>query len=161
MLKQSEGSSSRPRSASRPALSGTLVLDLLDDAQLTTSATGGSWDMFVLTDAEFEGLGPGIVDIVLHAEGRTFSTDFRYRVRLQTRKLDGSWGDPPGGVAVYLLGGSPAIQSPVPIISTPFNDRTKLGLAIRLVLEVQNNTNANTVGACLTMSAAVRLYCGC
>lgn len=137
----------------------TLLFELLRSAPITTAASGGQWDRLVLTDDVFAPLGPALVDVILHSEGEVYHADFRYRVRLEQQRADGTWGDPPGG-AVYLLGSvATPITTPAPQVTTPFNDRSKLGVGIRLVLECQNNSSATLISAVLTIRAAVRL-CG-
>ena len=138
----------------------TILFELLRSAPVATQASGGQWDRLVLTDERFAPLGPAIVDIVMHGEGEVYPQDYRYRVRLENQRIDGTWGDPPGG-AVYLLGSvATPINTPTPQISTPFNDRTKLAVRNRLVLETQNNASATLISAVLTVRAAVRIYGG-
>jgi hypothetical protein len=139
----------------------TGVLDLLVRELISTQVTGASaagWDSYVLTDESFEPLGPSIVDIIIHAEGLNLMTNFQYQVRLEYRMYDGSWGPAIGASPVILLG--PVTTSGAKI-SQVFSDRTKLGLACRLVLDVQNSAAAVNVSATLSVSAAIRFYCGC
>ncbi len=130
----------------------TLVLDLAEDQvfSATQLVAGGLFDEYVLTDASFAVTGPGIVDIVIHAEGTNFTANFNYDVRLQYKFKYGAWSD------VSLLGLRTIGDY---VIGTAFTDRTKLGMQIRLVLRTQSSGGTAQRGN-LTISAAIRMYNG-
>lgn len=134
------------------SLAGTLILDLCDDQVFaaTQLVAGGLFDEYPLTGPEFNAMGPGIVDIVIHSEGVNFTANFNYDVRLQYKFRYGAWSD------VSLLG----LQTTGGyIIGAAFSDRTKMGMQARLVLRTQSSGAAVQRGN-LSISAAVRLYNG-
>lgn len=137
----------------------TAVYQLTDRQIFVTSANGAipDWDAYVITDSTFEDTGPAIVDMILHTEGENFAGNFQYRIRLEVKLQDGTWGNPPGGSLVIAGPYTSAVYQ----ISAIFVDRTKLGIRSRLVLEVNNSGAATPVSGRLTIHAAVRYYCGC
>lgn len=44
---------------------------------------------------------------------------------------------------------------------TVFSDRTKVGLHIRLVLDISNSTGGTLTRGTLNVAVVVRMYCGC
>ncbi len=135
------------------ALQGaTIILELAEDQVYAANqlVAGGLFDEYVLTGADFTNLGPGIVDIVIHAEGTNFTANFNYDVRLQYKFKYGAWSD------VSLLGLRTIGDY---VIGTAFTDRTKLGMQIRLVLRTQSSGGTVQRGN-LTIAAAIRMYNG-
>lgn len=135
-------------------------MDLIVRQYYSTQVTGAGaagWDSYVLTDESFEPLGPGIVDILIHSEALNLITNFQYQIRLETRMYDGSWGPAIGATPVIVSGPWTTGMR----VSVPFTDRTKMGLGIRLVLDVQNSAAAAVVSATLSISVAIRFFCGC
>ena len=84
---------------------------------------------YILTDEAFMNLGPGVQDIVVHAEGTAYQdTDkLQYEIVLQRRFVGAEWIDAP----TPILAGSP---NPEYRISTPFGNRQAFGVHSRLVL---------------------------
>lgn len=131
---------------------GTLVMILADDKPFaaTQLVAGGQYDEYVLTGSDFLAMGPGISDIVIHAEGVNFTANFTYDVRLQYKFRYGAWQD------VSLLG---LQNNGNYIVGAAFNDRTKLGMQVRIVLRTQSSGAAVQRGT-LSIAAAVRFYNG-
>ena len=131
------------------------VYELMTEQTIQTSADGGNWDSFVLIDESFEGLGPGIVDIVGHAECAGPSPYFSYRVVLEYKYLNGGWTADTSTPIIPVTTNSSAYV----ITATPYSDRTKFGRRIRLVLQAQVGSGGSGMhrGA-LTLSAAVRFF---
>lgn len=131
----------------------TIMFDLaLDRVFSATSPAGSIFDEFVLTGQDFEALGPGIADIVIHAEGDNFTANFSYQVGLQYRYRNGPWA-----TAAVL----PNQTSGAYVISSPFNDRSKLGMRIRLVLQTQiTGVVVVPQHGNLNLCAAVRIFQG-
>lgn len=129
-----------------------LILELAEDQVFAANqlVAGGLFDEYPLTGPEFNGLGPSIVDIVIHSEGTNFTANFNYDVRLQYKYKYGAWSD------VSLLG----LQTTGGyIIGAAFTDRTKFGVQSRLVLRTQSSGAAVQRGN-LSITAAIRLYNG-
>lgn len=131
-----------------------LTIELADDDVFQATAIGAAnWDEVVLTDEEFEDLGPSIVDLVIHGEGTNLSQYFNYQVQLQYRGKTGAWVD--GGAVL------PTQNSGTYVISSAFSDRSKFGRRIRLVLRTQITTGqTGTQKGLLSLLAAIRLYQG-
>lgn len=128
-------------------------------AALTVSDT--AWDQLVLTDESFEGLGPGVQDLVVHADLRNTTGTFECRVVLQRKHMDSDWTPAPasigaGDVVLAVVGADG--YAPIAV----FNDRTRLNAAkIRLVLQYHAKaTGGGAVGnkAELSLSVALRFY---
>ena len=129
-----------------------VIYDLCEDQpySATSLVAGGLLDEYVLTGKDFESIGPGVQDLVIHAEGDNFTANFTYQVALQYRFKNGPWQS-----ATVL-----ALQTAgTYVIGTPFTDRSKLGMRIRLVLQTQ--VSAGGVSAQhgnLTIAAAARFF---
>ena len=133
-------------------LAAVVLYDLCEDQPFTATSlvASGLFDEFVLSGRDFESIGPGVQDLVIHAEGDNFTGNFSYRVSLQYRFKNGPWQ-----TAVVL-----ALQtSGVYVISNPFTDRSKLGMRIRVVLETQVTAGSSSAQhGNLTISAAARFF---
>ena len=155
----SASGSNQTRSMARAINASTGVFDLLHREQYVTNVTSAVWDTYPITDTDFEGIGPGLVDMIVYAEREGVASTFQYRVRLEVKNIAGVWMDPPGG-AVTLLGPI-ASNAAAYQISSIYTDRTKLVPAIRLVLDVQNSGGSTLAAAKMTISVATRFYGGC
>lgn len=145
------------RSSSRRLLGGTMLFKLAQDEVFTaTSLVGnGAFDEYVLTGDDFEGLGPAAIDIITHSEGSNFSANFTYDLVLQYKFEGGSWQTATPNLLALKSDGNY-------YIGTPYNDRTKLGMRIRIVLRTQVSAGSTaTQKGNLTISAAVRIFSGC
>jgi hypothetical protein len=144
------------RRGQRQSLLSTLVFDLCDEQpfQATSPVASALFDEYVLTDEEFEGLGPSLVDLIVHAEGTNFTANFSYDVVLQYKFRNGAWTT----VATSLV----ALQTATTyVIGSTYSDRAKFGMRIRLVLRTQIVTGtSNPQHGALTVSVAARLYTG-
>lgn len=143
---------SRTQARRRPGNSSVILLDLTRDRvfSATSPVASALFDEHVLTGAEFESLGPGIQDIVVHAEGDNFTANFTYQIGLQFRFRNGPW------TTVNVL---PLQSSGAYAISSPFTDRTKLGMRVRLVLQTQVSAGtSNPQHGNLNLAAAVRMF---
>ena len=140
---------------SRRIMGSTLLYRLAISEVFTATSlvASATFDEYVLTDLDFEGLGPGIVDIVVHSEGSNFSANFTYNVVLQYKFELGEW----------LTGGTllPLRTNGTYAIGTPFTNRAELGVRIRIVLRTQVSAGSTaTQRGTLSVNAAVRLYSG-
>lgn len=143
----------RPAARRRPGgLAAVAIYDLCEDQlfSATSLVAGGLFDEYVLTGKDFESIGPGLADLVIHAEGDNFTGNFSYQVALQYRFKNGPWQ------TVNVL----ALQTAgTYVISTPFTDRSKLGMRIRLVLQAQVSAGSTYAQhGSLTISAAARFF---
>ncbi len=137
----------------RPGANLVLTLAMAEPFSASATNTSGFFNEYVVTGEEFERLGPAIQDIVIHAEGSNFTSNFSYDVVLQYKYELGNWS------TVSLLG----IQTGTTyVISTPFVDRVKLGMRIRVLIRTQITSvgGATPQTGTLNVTAAVRLYCG-
>lgn len=96
-----------------------------------------------------DGLGPHIQDIVVHALGRAFSTNFGYKVTAE-RSYDGeTWT----AFSADILSAQTTTGYK---LSSAYSTRGDLGLMIRFRVEV-NDGGAKEVGT-LSITAAIRLW---
>lgn len=98
-----------------------------------------------------QGIGPHLEDIVVHARGRSFSSNFRYKVRMQWSYDADDWQP---GTPVDLLG-EQSITTPV--ISTPYTTRTNFGIYIRFLISVVSG-DTGTANGNLSVTVALRLF---
>lgn len=126
---------------------------------LTVSDT--AWDQMVLTDESFEGLGPSIQDIVVHADLRNVTGTFECRVVLQRKFMDSDWTPVPGSISASDVVMAAASADGYATLAV-FNDRTRLnGAKIRLILQYHaKSTGGGAVGnkAEVTLGCALRFY---
>ena len=126
-----------------------VVYDLCERAFFTTSILPAAWDSHVISDDTFLTHGPGINDIVIHAEGEGFTGTFEYRVVLEYKFRDGPWLP----AANPLL---PAQTATTYIISDACTDRKAFGMQIRVLVQVRVGTGATALSTGrLAISAAV------
>lgn len=134
------------------AVLGTLLYELCEDRVFAATTLVGAvaYDEYVLTGEEFASMGPAIVDVVVHAEGLSFSSNFTYDVVLQYKYKYGAW------TSVPLL----TLQSSgTYAISSPYTTRSSFGMQCRIVLRTQVSAGSSaTQHGTLSVSAAVRLY---
>ena len=120
----------------------------------TATSTSGLYDEYVLTSADFEGLGPYVEDLVLHVDGSNFTNDLEYDAVLQYRFANGSWNES----ATTLL----SVQNSVGyVISPAFSDRAALGMRIRIVLRCNigaGGSAGSTQRGTFNVAVAVRYY---
>ena len=96
-----------------------------------------------------EGIGPSIQDIVIHVLGRTFSSNFKYKVTAE-RSYDGeTWT----AFAADVLNEQTTVGYK---ISSAYSTRTDLGLMIRFLISV-SDTGSKEIGT-LSVSVSIRLY---
>lgn len=149
--------SGAPRSGRLSRIQGSVAILELCQEQVfhayRVATTESEWAQYVLTDESFERLGPTLQDIVAHAEVRDLTAKFRYKLVLQYRFSNGDWQD--GG---ELLSASTAGAAGY-TIGTPFNDRQKFGVRIRVVLRaaLDSGGNAGERGT-LSVSLALRFF---
>ncbi|HND30753.1 MAG TPA: hypothetical protein PKY30_18420 [Myxococcota bacterium] len=109
----------------------------------------GDFDEYILSGAELEHLGPFIQDLVVHVDGSTFTPNFTYDVQLQYRYRS-AW------ISTPLL----SLQSATGYVisATPFTDRSKFGMELRIVLRTQVSTYAGgPQRGTLSLTVAARL----
>lgn len=125
-----------------------LFLELCRD-QLFTTAGGAGYVAHLLVNAP-PGLPPYIQDIVGHAYGRAFSSNFKYKVT-GDKSYDGmDWTAFNTTVLTEQTSGGTKISS------TPHSDRSDYGLHIRFRVEV-NDTGSRESGV-LSVVLAIRLW---
>lgn len=144
------------RGTSKGSILSTLVLRLAKDETFQANAlvASGKFDEYVLSESDIEEIGPGVVDIVVHAEGTNFSSNFTYDVVLEYKGETGGWLLASPNLLALRTDGNY-------IVGVPFNDRTKLGIKIRIKLRTQISAGGSGVhNGNLSVWAAIRLYNG-
>ena len=111
-------------------LTSVVLFDLIEN-ETVQAVSDTEKTQVVLTGEDFEPVGPGTEDIVVHVECTNAGAQLRYDVMLQRRFKDGRWLD--AGAAV-LSGVDPNTAGNEYMISAPFSDRADLGMKVRLVL---------------------------
>ena len=140
----SAGCSSSPvvRGGGSPVMEIELCRDRLF---VSTSAS----DEKTIVGPVLEQVGPQIEDIVIHARGRSFTTNFDYQIELEWSYDGEIW-------ASYILL-SYAESTANPVIGSVKNDRSKFGRLIRFVIKVKGAASETNQGS-LSATAAVRLF---
>lgn len=136
--------------------SPVLLFVLLDSETVVASVVSDSaWEERVITGADFQSLGPGVQDIVIHHEGANRQGSFEWKVGIQ-RRLSGAWGPTVIGASDEVV---PSTTADGYSISAPYTDRARLGVQIRLVLLYRATAiGGGAVGdrQMLSLTAAVR-----
>lgn len=150
--RQLGGDGVRARSAG--GMGSVRVFELIESEVVqTTTLQANGFDELVLTDESFEGLGPSIQDLVMHLEVTNASASFACRVVLQYRYDNGPWKTDNSTLVLGLQTTSDYF------IGTAYNDRTKLGRRIRLLLQTCVATGGTvTQRGAVTASVAARFF---
>lgn len=113
----------------------------------TAKVQDSVWDDHVI----LETAGHSLTDIVVHAEGNNFTTNFTYRIVLQYAFENDGWVD--GGVTPFIL---IALQTTGAYVApSVFSDRTKFGVRIRVIVQTQVSAGAKTEKGNLNVGVAL------
>jgi hypothetical protein len=147
------GAGDRKGLLAKQMMGSTLLYNLAVDEVFLATCPVGAFDEYVLTDEDFERMGPSIVDIVVHAEGSNFSSNFSYDLVVQFKFGLGAWQT--GGNLIPLRTNGDYTPG------TPFTNRAQFGIRTRILLRTQiTGIVTATQRGNLNITAAVRMYRG-
>jgi hypothetical protein len=124
-----------------------LMIELCDERAFTTLGSGAYANSIV--GPQLKGVGPFVEDLVVHANGRNFSTNFKYKIIGQYSYDGETWTTFAGD----LLSEQTTTGAK---ISSAYSTRTDFGLRIRFKIGV-NDTGAAKETGTLSVTIAVKI----
>jgi hypothetical protein len=131
----------------RPGGQKVILVELCDERSFTTLG-GGAYANSIVGPV-LKDMGPFIEDIVVHANGRNFSTNFKYKILGQYSYDGETWTN----FASDVLSEQTTTGTK---ISSAYSTRTDLGLRIRFKIGVNDTAAAKETGT-LSVTVAIKV----